>query len=232
MSHENIVSTFDSWAKDGRAEGMEEGHGDVVRQVVSQLEIRPGMQSLDLGCGSGWATRLLASAAPGAGAVGVDASPEMIARAESGHDLTSRARYEVGTFEALDFPDGRFDRIFSMEALYYATDLPKALAEVFRVTKPNGHCDLVVDRFRESAQTESWEEICGVAMHYLSEAQWKDAVIAAGFTEVTCTRVIDSRGPGSEEEFEAGVHIATWQDKVELHEAGSLWIHGVKPAQA
>ena len=232
MSHENIVSTFDSWAKDGRAEGMEEGHGDVVRQVVSQLEIRPGMQSLDLGCGSGWATRLLASAAPGAGAVGVDASPEMIARAEAGHDLTSRARYEVGTFEALDFPDGRFDRIFSMEALYYATDLPKALAEVFRVTKPNGHCDLVVDRFRESAQTENWEEICGLAMHYLSEAQWKDAVVAAGFTEVTCTRVIDSRGPGSEEEFEAGVHIATWQDKVELHEAGSLWIHGVKPAQA
>lgn len=232
MSHENIVSTFNSWAQDGRAEGMEEGHGDVVRQVVSQLEIRPGMQALDLGCGSGWATRLLASAAPGAGAVGVDASPEMIARAEAGHDLTSRARYEVGTFEALDFPDGRFDRIFSMEALYYATDLPKALAEVFRVTKPNGHCDLVVDRFRESAQTENWEEICGLAMHYLSEAQWKDAVIAAGFTEVTCTRVIDSRGPGSEEEFEAGVHIATWQDKVELHEAGSLWIHGVKPAQA
>ena len=180
MSHENIVSTFNSWAQDGRAEGMEEGHGDVVRQVVSQLEIRPGMQSLDLGCGSGWATRLLASAAPGAGAVGVDASPEMIARAEAGHDLTSRARYEVGTFEALDFPDGRFDRIFSMEALYYATDLPKALAEVFRVTKPNGHCDLVVDRFRESAQTENWEEICGLAMHYLSEAQWKDAVIAAG----------------------------------------------------
>ena len=232
MSHENIVSTFNSWAQDGRAEGMEEGHGDVVRQVVSQLEIRPGMQSLDLGCGSGWATRLLASAAPGAGAVGVDASPEMIARAEAGHDLTSRARYEVGTFESLDFSDGRFDRIFSMEALYYATDLPKALAEVFRVTKPNGHCDLVVDRFKESAQTEDWEEICGLAMHYLSEAQWKDAVVAAGFTEVTCTRVIDSRGPGSEEEFEAGVYIATWQDKVELHEAGSLWIHGVKPAQA
>ena len=79
MTHENIISTFDSWAQDGRAEGMEEGHGDVVRQVISQLGIRPGMQSLDLGCGSGWATRLLASSAPGAGAVGVDASPEISA---------------------------------------------------------------------------------------------------------------------------------------------------------
>ena len=228
MTHENIISTFDSWAQDGRAEGMEEGHSDVVRQVISRLEIRPGMQSLDLGCGSGWATRLLASSAPGAGAVGVDASPEMIARAEAGHDLTSRARYEVCTFEALDFPDNRFDRVFSMEALYYAVDLPKALAEVFRVTKPSGHCDIVVDRFKESALTERWEETCGVAMHFLSEAEWKEAVEAAGYHDVSCTRVIDSRGPGSEAEFKASAHLSSWQEKVELHEAGSLWIQGVK----
>lgn len=230
MTHENIVSTFDSWAQNGRAEGMEEGHGDVVRQVISQLEIRPGMQSLDLGCGSGWATRLLASSAPGAGAVGVDASPEMIARAEAGHDLTSRARYEVCTFEALDLPDNRFDRVFSMEALYYAVDLPKALAEVFRVTKASGRCDIVVDRFKESPLTERWEATCGVAMHFLSEAEWKEAVEAAGYHDVTCTRVIDSRGPGSEEDFKASAHLSSWQEKVELHEAGSLWIQGVKPA--
>ncbi len=229
MSHDNIISTFNSWAQDGRAEGMQEGHGDVVGQVISQLDIRAGMQSLDLGCGSGWATRLLASAAPGAGAVGVDAAPEMIARAEANHDLTSRARYEVGTFEALDFPDNRFDRVFSMEALYYAVDLPKSLSELLRVTKPGGHCDIVVDRFKESPLTEGWEESCGVAMHFLGESEWQAAFEAAGFEDVTCTRVIDSRGPGSEADFQPNVHLATYQDKVALHEAGSLWIHGVKP---
>jgi hypothetical protein len=48
----------------------------------------------------------------------------MIARAEELHSLTIRARYEVGRFEALDFPDKKFDRVFSMEALYHAVDLP------------------------------------------------------------------------------------------------------------
>jgi cyclopropane fatty-acyl-phospholipid synthase-like methyltransferase len=70
VSHERIAATFDQWADDGRDLRMEKGHGDVVRQVIAQLGVRPGEQILDLGCGNGWATRLLAKTAPGVGAVG------------------------------------------------------------------------------------------------------------------------------------------------------------------
>ena len=56
MSHEKIASTFNDWVSTGRADGLEQGHGDVVGQVIPQMGIRPGMQSLDLGCGTGWAT--------------------------------------------------------------------------------------------------------------------------------------------------------------------------------
>lgn len=230
MSHERIVSTFDAWAASGRGEGMEESHGDVVRQVVPRMGIRPGMQSLELGCGTGWATRLLAAAAPGAGAVGIDVSPRMIARAEELHDLTSRARYEVGAFEALDFPEGRFDRVFSMEALYYAVDLEAAVAEAWRVLKPGGSAHFVVDRFRESPHTEGWADQLGVAMHYLGEAEWKETLERAGFAPVVTRRVVDSRGPGDEADFVPGEHCPDYRTRVELHEAGSLWIHGEKPA--
>lgn len=229
MSHDRIRETFDDWAERGRAEGMEESHGDVVRQVIARMGIRPGDQTLDLGCGSGWATRLLAAAAPGAGAVGVDASPKMIARAEADHDLTSRARYETGTFEALDFPDGKFQRAFSMEALYYAVDLEAALAELFRVLKPGGTADVVIDRFRESPHTESWDTTVGIAMHWLGEDEWKEAFERAGFANVRTERVLDSRGPGDEASFEPDPHCPDWRTRVELHEAGSLWIHAEKP---
>ena len=138
MSHEKIASVFDVWAGNGKAEGMQDGHGDVVHQVLDQIEVRAGMVSLDLGCGNGWATRQLGSIAPGASAIGIDASAAMVKRAEELHDLTTRARYEVGTFEAIDFPDGKFDRVFSMEALYYAVDLDLAIAEIHRVTKSGG----------------------------------------------------------------------------------------------
>ena len=111
MSHEAIRTVFDTWATNGRAEGMEQGHGDVVAQVVGQMGIRPGMQSLDLGCGHGWATRLLGKAAPGATAIGVDVSPAMIAKAtgtsllqidkQYGHFAVTdmRARLTAGEFE-------------------------------------------------------------------------------------------------------------------------------------
>ena len=44
---------FDKWDRDGRDAGMEEGHSDVVNQVVETMNIRPGDQILDLGCGNG-----------------------------------------------------------------------------------------------------------------------------------------------------------------------------------
>jgi SAM-dependent methyltransferase len=178
---------------------------------------------------SGWATRLLASAAPGAGAIGIDASPAMVARAEAGHDLTSRARFERGTFENLEFRAGRFDHVFSMEALYYAVDLPRALAEVFRVLKPGGEADVVIDRFEESVHTEAWSEQVGLDMYWMSEAEWVAAFEKAGFSPVNSERVRDSRGPGSEADFVPSEHCPDWRTRVELHEAGSLWIHAEKP---
>ena len=110
MSTSAIAAKFDEWADAGRDASMESGHQDVVEQVVAQLGIGPGQQILDLGCGNGWATRLLAKSAAGSGAVGVDASPKMIKRAEELHSFTIRARYEVANFDALDFKDGHFDR--------------------------------------------------------------------------------------------------------------------------
>ena len=230
MSHETIAALFDRWAESGRGEGMEAGHGDVVRQVIARMEFRPGDQTLDLGCGTGWATRLLANAAPGSSAVGVDVSPAMIARAEAQHDFTYRARYEVGRFEALDFPDGKFQKAFSMEALYYAVDLGRALGELLRVLEPGGTADVIIDRFAESPHTESWSEQVGLAMHFFSEAEWRERFERAGFERVQSERVIDSRGPGNEECFQAGPHTPTWQTALELHAAGSLWIHAEKPA--
>ena len=228
MSHDKIASTFDEWASSGRAERLEDGHGDVVRQVIEHMEFKAGDQILDLGCGSGWGTRLLANGAPGSGAIGVDVSPEMISKADSLHDWTYRARYEKGTFEALDFPDGKFNKIFSMEALYYAIDLDRALAEMFRVLKPGGTADIVLDYFKESVHTADWPDKVGLELKHLSESEWTSRFEGAGFQNVRTQRVIDSRGPGDEASFEPSAHAPSWQVRVELHEAGSLWIHAEK----
>jgi SAM-dependent methyltransferase len=230
MSHELLANTFDQWARDGRAAGMEDEHGDVARQVIARMGIRPGEQVLDLGCGSGWATRLLAKASSGVTAVGVDVSPTMVATAESNHSLTIRARYEIGRFEALGFGDAKFHRVFSMEALYYAVDLDAALREAFRVARPSGTLDVVVDYYRDSPLTACWATRTGVPMHYLGAADWSAAIERAGFGSVSCERVVDSRGVGEPARFQPSCCYPSWDVWREIRAAGSLWIRAVKPA--
>jgi len=231
MSHDHPSRpTFDRWAQDGLDAAMETEHGDVVRQVLARMAPRPGEQILDLGCGNGWATRLLAKAAPGATAVGIDLSPAMVARAEERHSFTIRARYEVAALEALPFGDARFDRAFSMEALYYSRDLDRALSEALRVLKPGAPLDAIVDYYRESPQTASWECAFGVPVLWLGQEEWRERLERAGFVEVRLERVVDSRGAGAEADFEPShcyADYATWRA---IREAGSLWIHARKPA--
>lgn len=228
MSHEKIATKFDQWAKSGRGEGMEQGHGDVVRQVIAQMGLSLGQQTLDLGCGIGWATRLLAKAAPGTGAVGVDVAPEMIAKAEELHSYTIRAKYEVARFEELPFDDESFDRVFSMEAIYYSPDLDRALSEAQRVLRPGGTIDLVLDCYDERESTRAWSEQVGLAMHCLPEAEWPERLESAGFASARTERVIDSRGQGDRESFEPGPHWPDWDTLLAYHSAGSLWVHGEK----
>jgi arsenite methyltransferase len=225
MSHENLASTFDAWAQSGRADALESSHKPAVEAVLPQLEIKAGEKILDLGCGNGWATRLLARAAPGVQAIGLDVAPAMIARAEELHSYTIRARYEVGRFEALHFPDASFDRVFGMESLYYAVDLDQTLLEVRRVLKPTGAADFVIDFYAERPATRVWAAKMSVPMLFLSEAEWRQAFARNGFTSFETKRVVDPKGPGKEASFVPSEHAPDWATHVAMHAAGSLWMH-------
>jgi len=229
MSHDKLRETFDQWAQAGRAESMEASHGITIDQVMPKLELKAGDTVLDLGCGNGWATRQLAQAAPGVQAIGIDVAPDMIARAEELHSYTIRARYDVGTFEHLEFADGHFSRAFSMEAIYYAIDLDKALTELHRVLGHGGRIDIVIDFYAERPGTKVWADHTGVDMHYLSIDEWKAAFERAGFTNFETERVVDPRGPGDEADFEANEWTPDWQTKLDTHAAGALWMRATKP---
>jgi len=229
MSHELLASTFDQWAAEGRDAQMEDEHSDAVKQVIERMGVRPGDQVLDLGCGNGWATRLLAKSASGVRAVGVDVSPAMIAQAEALHSYTIRARYELGPIERLEFGEAQFQRVFSMETLYYAVDLDAALGEMLRVLAPGGTADVVVDYYRENPGVCGWAEATGVPMHLLAEADWRAAFERAGFTNVAHERVRDSRGTGDAASFEPSCCYPDFETWRKVRDAGSLWIHAEKP---
>ena len=228
MSHERIATVFDEWAAAGRGEGMQKGHGDVVDQVIERLNIKAGFQILDLGCGIGWATRILAQKGPGVQAIGVDAAPAMVKKAEELSPLTIRARYEVGHFEKLDFNDGKFNMVFSMEALYYAPDLEQSISEIARVLKSGGHAEIVMDNYEGRATTKGWAGAIGLDMHHLSPDDWKSAFEGAGLVNVACEHVVDRRGAGEEADFNPNGTYPSYEMYKSYCDAGSLWVHAEK----
>jgi SAM-dependent methyltransferase len=110
------------------------------------LRIEPGMRVLDVGCGVGRWSRLLA--ARGAQVTGVDLSPTMIGEARrraAGAGLAERCRFLVQDSAALDL-EGQFDLVLGVTVLQHILD-PQALrAAVQRITRhvaPSGRIVLL-----------------------------------------------------------------------------------------
>ncbi|MDG1051458.1 MAG: class I SAM-dependent methyltransferase [Planctomycetota bacterium] len=224
--HEALVALFDRLAADGTADRYESLHDDVARQVLEAMEVRPGHQLLDVGCGAGWVTRRLGKKAPGAQAVGIDASRAMISRADEVSDWTSRARFECMTIEDIDFPDGRFDHVFALDALEYVEDLAAAASSLARVTKEGGCLELIVHRHADAPQTEAWSEADGVPMHHLDAAGWAAALTAAGFTVQGTEALRDEREDATFEETPL-VPDSETRD-ASLRGAGLLWLRATR----
>ena len=130
---ERLRTEFNDWAKAGRGEGMEKGHRPVGEQAIELLTIGPDARALDVGCGSGWATRLMAEQASSGRVAGVDISDEMIRLAREASAAFANITFHVASAEKLPFHDGEFSHAFSMESLYYYADMLAALREIKRV---------------------------------------------------------------------------------------------------
>ena len=52
---------FNQWAAAGRGDEMEDHHSDITSQTLALMDIQPEDRILDLGCGTGWASRRTAA---------------------------------------------------------------------------------------------------------------------------------------------------------------------------
>ncbi|HXZ87815.1 MAG TPA: methyltransferase domain-containing protein [Candidatus Binataceae bacterium] len=110
--------------------------------------LKPGDSVLDVGCGTG-TLAIAAKRRVGAdGSVyGIDASPEMIARAANkARKAGVEVDFKPAAMEALPFPDATFDVVLSSAMFHHLPDqaLRDGIREIRRVLKPGGRL-LAVD---------------------------------------------------------------------------------------
>ena len=115
----------------------------MAAQVLSLLELRGDERVLDVGCGEGKITALIAARVPRGEVLGVDPSHDMIAFASShfGSGAGSNLRFEVADARALAFI-GVFDLVVSFNALHWVPDQDPVLRSIRAALKPDGRAQL------------------------------------------------------------------------------------------
>jgi len=112
------------------------------RSIVDLLDLNQGDRVLDLGCGTGVLTRMIADrldTKSGGFAVGIDAAAKMI-RVARKRRQSETCRFEVVAAEDLPYDNGAFHAVVSSLFFHHVPlDLKKtALKEAWRVLVPNG----------------------------------------------------------------------------------------------
>jgi ubiquinone/menaquinone biosynthesis C-methylase UbiE len=110
--------------------------------LADDLQLQPGVQVLDVGCGTGRQAMVFAErVAPGGTVDGIDAAVEMIKRAQvRARQRGVSASFQVAYAQQLPFPDATFDAVACTLALHHVAedDQQTAVREMYRVLKPGG----------------------------------------------------------------------------------------------
>jgi arsenite methyltransferase len=116
-----------------------------VGNPFSLGEPQTGEVVLDLGCGAGFDTLLAAKkASPNGYVIGLDMTPEMIAKARHNAALLDVTNVMVllGEIEPLPLLDASVELVISNGVFNLCPDKPRALGEIFRVLKSGGRLQM------------------------------------------------------------------------------------------
>ena len=158
-----------------------------------------GLTVVDLGCGIGGGTLMLAGKYEAARVIAVDVEPDSLARTRAAADAAGLgARVETLQVSPgpLPLPDGCADMVFTKDVVCHIDDKAAAFAEMARLLRPGGRlvcADFVENKPDEAdpdgiALFDAWVDVLktyGLSFHYERWNVYERALAKAGFAHPT-----------------------------------------------
>jgi arsenite methyltransferase len=216
---------FDRWAADGKGESMEHEHWPIAKPTLGLMQIAETDNILDVGCGAGWLSRILAQRAPRGRVVGMDISDEMIHHAREASARQKNLEFVVGSVDQIPWEQDFFDRIITVESSYYWPDPAKGVRELYRVAAEGGSAWTLINYYRDNPYSHQWGAQLAIPTHLLFAEEWKKLFRDAGFQGVAHQLIPD---PTPTPEVYTGRWFHDAKELAAFREIGALLVQGTK----
>ena len=172
------------------AKGMNRGHAKLAIWGLSHVKIAPDDIILDIGCGGGGNIERYAKIILNGKIYGIDYSKTAITvSTEINKKYIEQGIVEIyqASVSPLPFEDDSFNLVSGFEAYYFWTDLTRALKEIYRVLKPNGHLILVNEGYlcnneKKRRRAEKWSILGNFTIH--TPEEYRKFLEEAGFSNI------------------------------------------------
>ncbi|MFF2351819.1 class I SAM-dependent methyltransferase [Kitasatospora sp. NPDC058115] len=212
VSELGLSEGYASWSTiyDSLPNSFIEVEEPVLHGIVDTL---PVGTALDAACGTGRQTGALV--ARGHRTIGVDQSPEMLAKAA---ERAPQAEFRTGRLESLPLDDDSVDLAVCSLAMTHLPDLAAGVAELARVVRPGGRIlvsDLhpfVIALQGQCVFVHGSDQLAFVRNHVHLPGAYLEAFTSAGLRVRACHEpLFNGRlAPGGYEEFIADAARAAW----------------------
>jgi SAM-dependent methyltransferase len=196
--HTRLRHEFNRWAENGAGERMERDHRWFTQRAVRKMSLSSADRILELGCGDGWAGRLMAAQLRDlALVVGLDISDEMVHRARIKSSQFKKLTFLCGSAEHIPCRDQVFTKVLSVEAFYWFEHQEAVLKELLRVVVPEGQFFLLICLYKDRPD---WLPYANDLVHVRSADEYKAMIRAAGWIDVHAEEWVQKCEPGRKPE--------------------------------
>lgn len=156
-------------------------HQPVTAWTLDRLNIGLSDSVLDIGCGAGMALSRARQYAKQGKVHGIDFSATMVEEAQRRNRNNAVTVQQADVCSQLPFAANSFDRVYSIETLYFWSAPQKGFAEILRVLRPGGRFAIALEYTIEGGHEELGKQ-AQIAIHS------RESVLAlfagAGFTNM------------------------------------------------